>query len=104
MTHRTQLSQEDEGLRRARGDEPTETVRTLLLAIADYLTEARPMDSMMEASRVYLAAARAQRHFGMDEDRVAEPTRALLGHAPHPYAGETRGEYALRLRAAAKAS
>lgn len=103
MPERTHLSQPDEGLRRARGDEPTETCRELLLEIADYLTAARPMDGMREASRLYLASARAQRHFRMDEDRVAETTREILGHAPHPRAGETRGEYALRLRAAAQA-
>ncbi|THA56119.1 hypothetical protein [Streptomyces sp. A1136] len=103
MSDLTHPTQQDEHLRRARGDAPTATVRALLLEIADYLTEARPMDSMMEASRVYLAAARAQRHFGIDEDRVAETTRQLLGHAPQPYAGETRGEYAIRLRAVGRA-
>lgn len=94
-------SQADEALQRARGDEPTETIRALLLEIADYLTAARPMDSMREASRLYLASAKGTANNAMDSDRAAETTRALLAAMPEPYAGETRGEYAIRLRAAA---
>ncbi|MFD9368796.1 hypothetical protein ACFWA6_13980 [Streptomyces sp. NPDC060020] len=101
MPERTHLSQPDEALPRARGNEPTGTIRELLIEIADYLTAARPMDQFRDPSRLYLAAARAQRRYGLDSERVAETTRALLSHAPYPYAGETRGEYALRLRAAA---
>jgi hypothetical protein len=100
----TQLSQQDEHLRRARSDEPIGTVRPLLLEIADYLTSARPMDRMAEASRVYLASAKGSAGQVMNSDQAAENTRALLALMPHPYASETRGEYALRLRAAAKAS
>jgi hypothetical protein len=96
----TQLSQEDEHLRRAQHND---TVRRLITEIADYLTDARPMDQFREASRLYLAAAKGTANNAMDSDQAAETTRALLAVMPTPYAGETRGEYALRLRAAARA-
>lgn len=100
MTHRTDLSQPDEALRQARSDD---TLRRLITEVADYLTEARPMDAMREGSRMYLASAKGLKNNAMDSDQAAETTRALLRSMPTPYAGETRGEYALRLRAAARA-
>jgi hypothetical protein len=98
MTHRTQLSQPDEALRRAQHDD---TVRQLITEIADYLTIARPLDSIREASRLYLASAKSVADNAMDSDRAAELLRSLLATMPVPYASETRGEYAIRLRAAA---
>lgn len=95
---RTQVSQEDEGLRRARHDD---TIRKLVTEIADYLTETRPVDSMREGSRLYFASAKGLKNNAMDSDKAAETTHALLRIMPTPYASETRGEYALRLRAAA---
>lgn len=100
MAHRTQLSQPDEGLRRAQADD---TVRRLVTEVADYLTDRRPMDGFREASRLYLASAKSISDNAMDSDRAAELLRALLAVMPTPYAGETRGEYALRLRAAVRA-
>jgi hypothetical protein len=100
MPERTQLSQPDEALRRAQDDD---TVRRLVIEIADYLTEVRPMDGFREASRLYLASAKSIADNAMDSDRASHLLRALLAVMPTPYAGETRGEYALRLRAAARA-
>jgi hypothetical protein len=100
MAHRTDLSQPDEALRRAQADD---TVRRLVIEVADYLTARRPMDGFREASRLYLASAKSIANNAMDSDRAGELLRALLATMPVPYTGETRGEYALRLRAAARA-
>lgn len=94
----TAQQQAEEGLRRVQGDD---ILRKLVTEVADYLTDARPMDAMREGSRFYLASAKGLKNNAMDSDQAADTTRALLAVMPTPYASETRGEYALRLRAAA---
>jgi hypothetical protein len=98
----TQLSQADEALRQAAN--LNDTVRQALTETADYLSRARHMDRMAEASRIYLASAKGTTRHPMDSEAAAATTRALLEAMPTPYASETRGEYALRLRAVARAS
>jgi hypothetical protein len=102
MPERTQLSQPDEALRQSAGLDGA--VRRLLTETADYLSRARHMDRMAEASRIYLASAKGTTRHPMDSEAAAATTRALLEAMPTPYASETRGEYALRLRAVARAS
>ncbi|MGP3684134.1 hypothetical protein ACTVZO_05370 [Streptomyces sp. IBSNAI002] len=92
--------QAEESLRRAQHDD---TVCRLIIEVADYLTTSRPMDQIREASRLYLASAKSIHDNAMDSDRAGELLRALLAVMPTPYAGETRGEYALRLRASVRA-
>ncbi|MCX5197207.1 hypothetical protein OOK31_25470 [Streptomyces sp. NBC_00249] len=104
MTERTHLSQPDEALHRVRGDAPTETCRALLLQAAEHLTTDRPDQPMWEAVRIYLARRFAAAHFpGYNTELAAGATLQFLGHAPVVRAGQTRGEYALVLRAAAQA-
>ncbi|MEU4947705.1 hypothetical protein [Streptomyces lavendulae] len=101
MTYRNQA---EEGLRRARGGAPTETCRALLLQAAEHLTYDRPHDQMWEAVRIYLARRFAAIRFpGYHTEAAAEATLQFLNHAPVVTAGQTRGEYALLLRAAAQA-
>ncbi|MFJ9644999.1 hypothetical protein [Streptomyces sp. NPDC101206] len=100
MPERTHPTQQDEGLRHA--TQPSEACRTLLLAIAQYLSVARPGDAMVDESRIYLARSYAQRWYGQDTATGAARTRDVLDHAPAPRTGQTRGEYALILRAIAE--
>ncbi|MEU3667558.1 hypothetical protein [Streptomyces virginiae] len=80
----------------------TETGRGLLVAIADYLTRARPTHVMWEASRLLLARQFALAHFGDDMALVDEVERQILAHAPIVRPGTTRDEYAAQLRLAAQ--
>lgn len=100
MPELSHTSQADEALRQVRADD---TPRALLARIADYLTLTRPTDTMIEASRKYLAQRYATEHARWDT-QLADITRsALLVAMPHPRPGQTRGEYALVIRPARKA-
>lgn len=97
----TAQQQADEHLRRALADD---AVRHLVTEIADHLTANLPTALMRDGARLYLASAKGAKHNGLDSDRAAATTRALLATMPASYPGETRGEYALRLRAAARSA
>ncbi|MFJ3097373.1 hypothetical protein [Streptomyces hydrogenans] len=98
MADRTHLTQPDEALRQVAAQTLHNLVGVAATLIADYLTETRPADNFIEASRRYLAAryAKERAHDRAREDEVNE---ALLRLLPSPRLTETRGEYALRLRA-----
>ncbi|MFF3622352.1 hypothetical protein [Streptomyces sp. NPDC002467] len=96
--------QAEEGLRRVRGNGPTDTCRALLLQAAAHLRADRPEHEMWEAVRVYLARRLSGDRFRDDLAAADEAREQFLTHAPVVRAGQTRGEYALLLdRAAARA-
>ncbi|MCX4540480.1 hypothetical protein [Streptomyces sp. NBC_01565] len=92
MTHRTQLSQEDEALRRARLDGVT-----LLTDIANRLRGERPTHPMLRSTREALALTHASRRYGNGSARARDAERQFLALAPPVKGSITRGEYALRL-------
>lgn len=120
MTHRNaQLSQAEEALRRA--DSDPATLRTLMQRIAQWISHENPGAPMTAADLDDQANQQAWAHlkrisrFGrVDSDRREALRAALVAAMPGPRddetdAGldrpaETRGEYALRIRAAARAS
>lgn len=101
----TARQQAEEALRRAREDDaPTATCSALLLQAADHLTTGRPQQHMYEAVVSYLAGQLAHERFrDGDSALVDEARREFLAHAPIVRAGETRDEYAIRLRKTARA-
>ncbi|GAA3374693.1 hypothetical protein [Streptomyces racemochromogenes] len=100
----TAQQQAEEGLRRARGDQPTNTCTALLLQAAAHLRADRPTQDMHEAVRVYLARRLASDRYRDDRALADEARTQFLRRAPVVLAGQTRGEYALLLdRAAAEA-
>ncbi|MCB5168019.1 hypothetical protein LG634_24730 [Streptomyces bambusae] len=104
MHERTYASQPDEHLRRATHHEQTaDTTSTLLLVAAGILTASRPQDRMVDIVRRYYAQRLGTEHGGIDSALAETTTAALLDAMPRPYADETRGEYALRLRKTAEA-
>ncbi|WP_282698030.1 hypothetical protein [Streptomyces sp. CC208A] len=94
--HRTQP---DEALRQTHAAALHNLVGSLAHNIADYLTETRPTDRIIEASRKYLASSYAKDNATHDKAYAAELGAALLRLLPAPRLTETRGEYALRIRA-----
>ncbi|MFJ3170619.1 hypothetical protein ACIPJK_07515 [Streptomyces roseus] len=108
MTHRTQLSQPEEALRRA--DAAPANLRTLMERIAAWISFENSDAAITPADLDYFAnhqawayLKRASRLGSVDNDRREALRAALIAAMPAPR-GETRGEYALRLRAAARAS
>ncbi|MGW5852108.1 hypothetical protein ACWFQ8_29880 [Streptomyces sp. NPDC055254] len=104
MTHRTQLSQPDEALQRARGDAPTEAARCLLRAVAQRLRDERPTDPMRNTAIDALALTYSERRFGVGTAMAEEAERQFHGHAPRITEPITRGEYSLILDRAAGGS
>ncbi|WP_328721757.1 hypothetical protein OHT52_21200 [Streptomyces sp. NBC_00247] len=100
MPEPTDRTQPDEGLRRARDTQPDQ-VRALVLAIADRLTTYVPTATIAEPRRLALALNTATDTAGYRTPTAAEIERALLRLMPPITGPITRGEYALRLRAAA---
>ena len=94
----TQLSQQDEALRQCRDDDLRATTRLLLVRLATYLTNTRPTDTMIEASRKYLARSYAVAEARWDTQHADELQAALLAALPHPRPQQTRGEYAIVIR------
>lgn len=99
MTHRTHASQQDEGLRRARsGDDP---IRAGLLWTADRLSARFPTDGLTP-----YALRAIVRHWAVlthDWSPEADQLMAdLIQAMPEARPWETRGEYAIRLRATAR--
>ncbi|MFF2773370.1 hypothetical protein ACFVU3_00535 [Streptomyces sp. NPDC058052] len=99
MAHRTHPTQPDEALRQVHAQALHNVVGSIAVLIADYLTEIRPTDRIVEASRRHLAASYAADRAGHDPEHATEVVGALLRLLPSPRLTETRGEYALRLRA-----
>lgn len=99
MPEPTDRTQPDEGLRRARDTQP-DTVRDLLLTIADRLTTYGPTATIGEPRRLALALRAATETAGYRTPTATEIERALLRLMPPITGTITRGEYALRLRAA----
>ncbi|MFE1903832.1 hypothetical protein ACFW96_09190 [Streptomyces gardneri] len=97
MPERTQLTQEDEALRRARLDKHA---RAVLLDIAHDLTDVKPWQraARQVRSKQPLATAVRLNGRGPYADNVAEAAKALM---PTITEDITRGEYALILRRAA---
>ncbi|MFF8409000.1 hypothetical protein [Streptomyces omiyaensis] len=93
------LTQPDEALRQVHAQALHNLVGSIATLIADYLTETRPADRIIEASRKYLASSYANDRTGQDPEYATEVIEALLRLLPSPRSTETRGEYALRLRA-----
>ncbi|MFI8360734.1 hypothetical protein ACIGD1_11300 [Streptomyces sp. NPDC085612] len=93
MTHRTQLSQEDEGLRRATRDD---RIRAGLAYAISRLRDPRAHHEMTSAARMAIA-----QRYGTDTlgwtDEAEELIRDLLGAMPEITREITRGEYALIL-------
>lgn len=91
----------DEALRRAR-TKPTQAVRAILLDVADQLTADDPADTITHT--VWTAEVRdtTARRYGSGPTGAAVKL-ALFPTAPSPRKSESRGEFALRLRAAAGA-
>lgn len=87
----------DEALRRAR-TKPADAVRAILLDIADALTTDDPADPITHT--VWTAEVRdtTARRYGNGEVGQAVKLH-LFPTAPSPRRFETRGEFALRLRA-----
>ncbi|MGW7435688.1 hypothetical protein [Streptomyces sp. NPDC054849] len=116
MAHRTDLSQPDEALRQADADPAT--LRTLMQRIAVWISRENPGAPITAADLDDQANQQAWAHlkrvsrFGhVDNDRREALRAALVAampgprdaeHASQSRPAETRGEYALRLRAAAK--
>ncbi|MER6515121.1 hypothetical protein [Nonomuraea sp. NPDC001636] len=98
MPERTHTAQPDEALRQVHAATLHALVGATATNIADYLTETRPADRFIEASRKYLASKHAAGR-SHDEAYAAELGAALLRLLPSPRPTETRGEYALRIRA-----
>lgn len=94
---RTQLTQQDEALRRARLDGHA---RAVLLDIAGTLTKVKPWHAMEPKIREARPLSVAERLYsrGPYADQVAEAAQALM---PVIDGGISRGEYALILRRAA---
>ncbi|MEU7010386.1 hypothetical protein [Streptomyces sp. NPDC046332] len=104
MAHRTHPTQQDEALRQAQATDELRTLTTALLAkIAGYLTRTRPTDTMINASRKYLAQSYATAHARWDTALADQIRAALLAAMPTPRTGQTRGEYAIIIRPARKA-
>ncbi|MEU0317226.1 hypothetical protein [Nocardioides sp. NPDC006273] len=93
------LTQPDEALRQVHAQALHNLVGTIATLIADYLTETRPTDRIVEASRKHLASTYANDRAGHDPEHATEVVATLLRLLPSPRLTETRGEYALRLRA-----
>ncbi|MGW1463860.1 hypothetical protein ACWCPT_05830 [Streptomyces sp. NPDC002308] len=100
MPEPTDRTQPDEGLRRARDTQP-DTVRSLLLTIADRLTTYVPTAQIREGRRLALALNAAADAAGYRTPAATEIKRMLLRLMPPITGPITRGEYALLLRAAA---
>ncbi|MEV6569949.1 hypothetical protein [Streptomyces sp. NPDC051577] len=96
----TARSQADEGLQRARADEPTVACRKLLLRAADLLRadRARHEHAMDQAALDEFARRLPGEYFGMDSQLVEEVRAQFLDRAPAIRPGQTRAEYALVLR------
>ncbi|MFE6225461.1 hypothetical protein [Streptomyces sp. NPDC057854] len=93
------LTQPDEALRQVHAQALHNLIGTIATLIADYLTETRPADRIIEASRKCLASSYATDRTGHDPEHATEVVSALLRLLPAPRHAETRGEYALRIRA-----
>ncbi|WP_327413212.1 hypothetical protein [Streptomyces sp. NBC_01233] len=116
MAHRTHPSQPDEGLRQA--DSDPATLRILMERIAQWISGENPGGPITPLAIDDLAAQHAWTHlkrvsrFGrVDRGRHTALQAALMAALPGPRddeddapsrPDETRGEYALRLRAAAR--
>ncbi|MFG2873312.1 hypothetical protein [Streptomyces sp. NPDC048338] len=98
MPERTHATQQDEALRQCRDDDIRATARLLLTRLATYLTRTRPADTMIEASRKYLARNYAVTHARWDTQYADALEAALLAAMPHPRPQQTRGEYAIVIR------
>ncbi|MFE1349828.1 hypothetical protein [Streptomyces sp. NPDC058757] len=98
-TPTSHLTQPDEALRQVHAQALHNLIGTIATLIADYLTETRPTDRIIEASRKYLASSYATDRTGQDPEYATEVVAALLRLLPSPRQSETRGEYALRIRA-----
>ncbi len=103
---RTYLSQQDEALRRAQAlaDARPSHASTLLTAIADHIAD-RPTSHLPFTGDLWLrASATAVRRVlhGLCEHTTTRAVVVALTARPMPRPGETRGEYAIRLRAAAR--
>ncbi|MFB6512090.1 hypothetical protein ACWCYZ_16755 [Streptomyces virginiae] len=93
MTHRTQLSQEDEGLRRARGD-----AHAVLDAVADRYRRIRHSGPMTPRSREARICTVSVDLFGYGPRAEAAEREALrLAPPVDPKLPLTRGEYAVKL-------
>jgi hypothetical protein len=90
--------QAEEALRRTSPD-----ARAILTTMADRLTTVRPAGPMAEGRREALACRYSVELFGYGP-RAEAAERVTLALAPRVTAPITRGEYALQLRAAAKAA
>ncbi|MFE4535662.1 hypothetical protein ACFRKB_11340 [Streptomyces scopuliridis] len=88
----------DEALRRTGQDRDT---RALLLAIAERMTAVRPDEPMTGSRRLALALRYTSEAHGFTADAEAAE-RELLRYMPTVDQPISRGEYALRLRAAAR--
>lgn len=103
MTHRTQLSQEDEGLRRAREGMPV--AAQLLHAVADLLSSYQPEQpaTSMALGMAFTAAGASvlsQYPHAVQEHALDRALAALPNETDLPV-GVTGGELALHLRKAA---
>jgi len=98
MPELSQPTQQDEALRQTRDDDLRATTRVLLTRLATYLTRSRPTDTMIEASRKYLAQSYATQHARWDRAYADALEAALLSAMPHPQPQQTRGEYAIVIR------
>ncbi|MFF8290446.1 hypothetical protein ACF068_14625 [Streptomyces sp. NPDC016309] len=106
MAERTYLTQADEALRRAQAN--ASELPRLLTGIATYLTQHHAWTDVDEQTLTWLASHHAWQHVDIategisDQPRVNALRGALLLSMPAPRRGETRGEYAIRLRAVAR--
>lgn len=117
MGHRTDLTQQDEVLRRA--DNDPATLRTLMERIAQWISGENPGGPItpldiddLAAQHTWTHLKRTSRFGRVDRARHTELQAALMAALPGPrddedddqeHPDETRGEYALRIRAAARA-
>ncbi|KAF0649183.1 MULTISPECIES: hypothetical protein [Streptomyces] len=103
---RTYLSQQDEALRRAQAlaDARPSHAAVLLAAIADQIGDRRTSHQVFAGDLWLRACSTAVRRVlhGLCEHTANNAVVIALTARPAPRPGETNGEYALRLRAAAR--
>lgn len=100
MPERTHLTQPDEALRQVHAHTLHNLVGTTVARIADHLTKNDPSNGIVDATPTYLTYAYADR-VSRSEATVLQVAEAVLRFLPAPRLTETRGEYALRIRAIA---
>ncbi|MFJ1865524.1 hypothetical protein ACIOD1_12915 [Streptomyces sp. NPDC088097] len=100
MTHRTQLNQAEEHLRRSRENLPV--AAQLLYAVADLLVDAQPAEPVTNRvaglAFTYAGLAVLAQYPQAVQDAALDRALAVV---PEARPSETGGEWALRLRAAA---